>query len=475
MGLQRQDQPARCRPNAGKVLDLLRNDAPEAGKGKACGNSYIPKSHKCSVNRTKSALVTAGKIAAVAGLVAGGVYVTKKIRSKPLTMEEWRNSPNSARNKQKLTPEQAQKITDEAIAGGNKWDVQEDINARRFQAECGLGLGKVLAPAKFDAQIRTPRCQAGEGAFGTYFVHPKEKYGVKLYRGDEDDVQWEFDRLDRAHGAGVNVPEPLYMNSVKDADGDLRTQTLVLSHMKGYKTIEKLYPESYGTAMNAPDIVKVKIAREFRKLHIEGLAHGDIHGGNIMAHPRSKKTAIIDFGYSTAIDDRYNPHNSRSGVDNLLIDLRRLPKFLGFDDSAAQDFLERQKGVIENIQTQALNYSREYDKYELGIKRYHDILETELLYDTRKPRSRFISGADQPRIPGLTRRILTANANTMERGMLLHFGANTAAKDLGVKPLKLWLALKPERDAAKAARANLLKIQPFGTPLPDPGFSEWKD
>ncbi len=48
-----------------------------------------------------------------------------KSRSKPLTMDEWRNSPKSARKNPKLTPEQAQQITDEAIAHNHKWDVQE--------------------------------------------------------------------------------------------------------------------------------------------------------------------------------------------------------------------------------------------------------------------------------------------------------------------------------------------------------------
>ena len=54
-----------------------------------------------------------------------------KSRSKPLTMDEWRNSPKSARNNPKLTPEEAQQIIDEAIAHNHKWDVQEKINARR--------------------------------------------------------------------------------------------------------------------------------------------------------------------------------------------------------------------------------------------------------------------------------------------------------------------------------------------------------
>jgi hypothetical protein len=52
-------------------------------------------------------------------------------RERPMTMEEWRDSPESARNNPKLTPEQAQCIIDEAIEGGQIWDVQEKINARR--------------------------------------------------------------------------------------------------------------------------------------------------------------------------------------------------------------------------------------------------------------------------------------------------------------------------------------------------------
>ena len=62
--------------------------------------------------------------------------MAKHIRHKqrPMTTEEWANSPQSARNNPKLSPEEAQRIADEAIAGGQIWDVQEKINARR-QAE----------------------------------------------------------------------------------------------------------------------------------------------------------------------------------------------------------------------------------------------------------------------------------------------------------------------------------------------------
>ena len=397
-----------------------------------------------------------------------------------MSMDEWRKSPQSARNNPKLSPERAQQIADEAIAGGQKWDVQEKINARRqaeLNTECGLGLGKVLAPAKFDALIPKPRCQAGEGAFGTYFVHPSEKYGVKLFRnGDEDDVGFEFDMLDRARAAGVNAPDPLSMNAVRDIDGEIRSQTLVLTHMKGYSTINRLgWSDGQGRATRAPLITKVKLAREFRKLHTEGLAHGDIHSGNIMASAVSKKPALIDFGYATNLDS-YHPGHGRSGIQNLMVDLNRLPEFLGLPGNG-REFRARYKGVIDNIKTQATNWdkgvqrSQSWDRFEVGVKRYHDALERELLGQEglNLPRSRFISGADQPRIPGLTRGILTANVNTAQREIAelkLARGdrpsfLNSMAKGLGVKQASLQRALQPERDARLAKQLR----QPFGTPL----------
>ena len=468
------------RADAGKVLGLVRIDAPKGGKGKPCGESFIPKNNKCSkksASPTNSKLQTAAKVALAAGVLAGGAFLAKHIRNKqrPLTVTERRELPDSARNNQRLTPERAQKIADEAVAGGQKWDVQEKINARRRAMECGAGLGKILAPAKFDAAVPNPRCQAGEGAFGTYFVHPSEKYGVKLYRnGDDDDVSWEYDRLDKAHGKGVNVPQPLGINAVKDEDGDMRAQTLILSHMKGYKTLGSAHPDAYGTAANAPAIVQVKMLREFRKLHTEGLAHGDIHGGNIMVHPRSRKVAIIDFGYSTDIDDYSHPVHYRDGVQNLMSDLRRLPLMVGYAEREATDFTDyRYKGVLDNIETQARDYNRSWDKFEIAVNRYHDALETDLLWgEGRMPRSRFVSGGNQPRIPGLTRRILTAQRGPTERAAFendIKFrptAIKSEARRLGVKPHRLFMALKPEREARLARERQ----QPFGTPIRGTNF-----
>jgi len=457
------------------VLGLAHLDAPQPDKGKRCGKSFIPRNAKCSKSTgllTAADLKTVAKVALGAGAIAGGLALAKHIRNKqkPLSMEEWRNSPDNPRNNPKLSPEDAQRITDEAIAGGQKWDVQEQINARRkaeLDAACGLTAGKLLAPTKFDALVAKARCQLGEGAFGTYFVHTSGEYGVKLFRDPgESTAGWEFDRLGKAKAAGVNVPEPISINSTTNRQSGDNVETLVLKHMGGYQESVNLYPSQDYSLSGAPLIVKLNAAREFRRLHTEGLAHGDIHGGNILVNPRSKRVALVDFGYSTDIGDYDHPLHNRNGVDNLLADLNRLPTFLGENGNA---FKAQYSGVFDNIEQQANNYSNSWERYELAIKRYHDALEGWLLTDTAKPRSRLVRSINQPRIPGLTRGLVEANANTFQREAMA-FAAEpgmdpqllqAAADRLGVNQARLFLALKPERQARAARR----RAQPFGTPL----------
>jgi tRNA A-37 threonylcarbamoyl transferase component Bud32 len=377
--------------------------------------------------------------------------------------------------KNRLSPEAAARITDEAITSGQKWDVQEKINARRqaeIDAACGLLGGKTQAPVKFDAAVPKPRCQAGAGAFGTYYVHPSKKYGVKVFRDPDSDVDMEFDLLDKAHAAGVNVPEPLHRNAIMDEYDEVRTQTMVISHMDGYKSASDIYPHADdGTIGAAPLILKVKAARQFRLLHAEGIAHGDIHNGNILINPRTKKVGLVDFGYATELDGPGHPNSYRTGVQNLMSDLNRLPDFLGFSHAEVQQFTKRYKGMFAHIEDRAeaaaSNYSSNWESYELAVKRYHDALEQHLMAQDRLPRSRFVSSIDQPRIPGLTRGLLVANANTGQRGAMARMAVQptllqVGAKHLGVKTQRLIKALEPEISSQRRLR----RARPFGTPFP---------
>jgi len=97
----------------------VRADAPEGGQGKPCGASHIPKAHKCSKKTgllTAANLKTAAKAALAVGAVAGGAYLAKRGM---MSMEEWRNSPESARNKPK--PVRVQRPTPRRAGPVSSW------------------------------------------------------------------------------------------------------------------------------------------------------------------------------------------------------------------------------------------------------------------------------------------------------------------------------------------------------------------
>lgn len=460
----------------------VRVDAPERGSGKPCGASYIPKQKKCSkpveqtgstINPTSTgAARIATTVAASAALVGGAVLLRRKFK----TPDDWRSSPQNPRNRPKLSETQNRRIVDEAVQANDKWPVQEQINARRKADLCrGDSLEKTKAPTKLDAEVRKPRCQLGAGAFGTYFVHPSRKYGVKLFReSDSDMASWEFDRLSKAHAAGVNAPEPLAINST---NRDI--STLTLRHMEGYDTVANAISHGGYTMGDAPLIARLKLSREFRKLHVEGLAHGDIHGGNIMINRTRNKVALIDFGYSTELSDYGHPSHHRSGLKNLSYDLHQLPSYLGLKNDGVQ-FVNKYDGVIENVLKQAdySNSNNDWDLYEVAVNRYHDLLELTLRQEAGvfKPRSRLLSAADQPRIPGLTRKLVEARWKTPERkvleqmlqspvrnGRFVISGSREReiAAQAGLTPRRLRAGLTPEQRARLARK----RAQPFGTPL----------
>lgn len=79
----RHHRPRRRRLDAGKVLGLVRIDAPEGGKGKPCGASHIPKDYKCGRTETGGShkQVVAPTIAAglsISAVIALGVVLNKK-------------------------------------------------------------------------------------------------------------------------------------------------------------------------------------------------------------------------------------------------------------------------------------------------------------------------------------------------------------------------------------------------------------
>ena len=386
-------------------------DAAPTVKGKPCGQSFIPKTNNCTKSRTEakkstSGTATAAKVALTAGLLAGGAALLKN-RKKPISLADWRKSPKNPRNKPKLSPEEANRISKEAVAKGKKLDM----------ARPGCSLKKT--DSRTDA-FTPAKSKCASGAFGTYYVHPSKKYGVKTFTevlGDEADPGFEFDMLGKAHYAGVNVPEPLAMNSVARGDGEDRVETLIMTHMDGYKTLAKArehgnFPtirvsDRYGDMVEMPRLIQLNFAREMKKLHMAGMSHGDLHTGNLMYKldgKDAKKIGIIDMGYAMDMDTANHPIHGREPQENLLNDMRRIEDMLGIEKEIRPI---KKRGLGNLIEETAIDYGRRWETYELAVSRYYDVV-FRLINRNGSPRSKLLNSVEQPRIPGLNKEILRA-------------------------------------------------------------------
>jgi serine/threonine protein kinase len=301
-----------------------------APKGKKCGESYIPKGNKC----TKGQLPIQGelfpkvaKIAAVAGLATGAAFVLKN----------------------KISDTDADRIISEAIEGGKKWDVHENLKKRG--GDC-----------RTDAKKKA-RCRVGGGAYGDYYVHTSQEYGVKVTKeADQEAVYYEANMLEYAHSTGAPVPQFIAQ----------RGNAIVMQHMKGYKTVDDVFGgHKILFDKNTPVDVKLQFLEGTKKLHAAGIAHGDLHNENVLYNPETKKLAFIDWGYSGEIEDSFgrNPSRDMPGSSILQMELSRLPASLGLDNQISQKFSRR--------------YSTAFDKaledpqknYDILLNRYYKDLE----------------------------------------------------------------------------------------------------
>lgn len=428
-----------------RATKKTRSDAAKGGDGlgKPCGASFIPKDQKChkGEGRRGEALRTAGKVALGLGALAGGLAIANKVR----TLADWRKHPDNPRNKPpSLDAKQADRIIEQALAKGDKAQWQERINARRkaaIEAACRATLGKVNpSTPKLDAY--TPedktRCYVGGGAFGSYYVHPSREYGIKHYRDPDDssyqDIEREFDMQSQAHWLKAPVSEPLA----------IRSRTMVMQHLDGYKEAQSAFG-SYVLGENSSASVgsRAKILKAFLPLHLDGMAHGDIHGGNVLFNPKTKKVALVDFGYATQrgdhpYDSNSYPAHNRSGAQNLRWDLVRLPQLLGLDENPR--FMSRWSGtldLIENIaEGEHSGSGQDWDVAERAIKRYYAGMADELRRQAGvyTPRSKMIADIDQPRIPGLTNAILKPRFKEEHRVQMRDYlGYDTKIKEMAKK------------------------------------------
>jgi serine/threonine protein kinase len=302
-----------------------------ATKGKKCGESYIPKGHKCIKGQLPiqgELFPKVAKIAAVAGLATGAAFVLKN----------------------KLSDTDADRIISEAIEGGKKWDVHENLKKRG--GDC-----------RTDAKKKA-RCRVGGGAYGDYYVHTSQEYGVKVIKEDDQDaIYYEANMLEYAHSTGAPVPQFIAQ----------RGNAIVMEHMRGYKTVEDVFGgNKILFDKNTPVDVKLQFLEGTKKLHAAGIAHGDLHNANVLYNPETKKLAFIDWGYSAEIEDRFGANPSRgysSGSEILQRELLRLPMSLGLDNQLSQKFSRRYNTAFDK----ALEDPQK--NYDILLNRYYKDLE----------------------------------------------------------------------------------------------------
>lgn len=505
--------PAPPKPRT-RAVPPRKDAADEPAKdGKPCGKSFIGKNEKCSkatstAHSNDPSVVKAGAtMAGALALIAAGGFLYSRIKGArgPISGAEWRSNPNNLINKPRLSNNAIQKINKEAIEKGEIWNVQTAINDRRKEAlaivcKAKGFIGKAIG-GRGDAYEKA-RAGCGEGAYGLYFVHPSKKYGVKKFKDEGYDnqvlVDDEFDNMGAARLAKVNVPEPVATNYTKESfDGGGRSHTLTMTHMDGYKPIGDVYGGGRSLPdVGAPLIARLQVLREFKKLHLEGISHGDIHGGNVLINPRSKKAAIIDFGYSRTLQQMEHQVTQLNGVENLRGDLINLPRYVGVskhtvgydvNDTANElEWLRTSRGMRDNIEKLAEeiadgNGYDAWDKYQVGIRRYYDFMERDLLSEVSKPRSKFIKSTTQLRITGLNREVVKAVIPTDQRKqLLLHKELNKErlqelAKKAGLKEGELAQGLRPEaKEVQRLNRTNnTLERRQFKNTKAKEELNEW--
>ena len=311
----------------------LRADA--GPKGQPCGASYIPKAHKCNKRggaaATSSTAEKVAKIAAVAGVIAGGALIAhkwNKLDDQGLAEALQANNDISKRTRagDDLDPERA------------------ELRARREARQlkhCSAavprgdeGLGKPPAAARLDAKKACNRTVGEDSAYAQILLHPdgKRVFKVPVLKQYSDNMLQvlgvsrttaervartdatemainEFQHLELAQQSGVSVPTPYAIQP--------KTGVISMEYIADAKLLRE-----YNTAGSNPlerNIVRASVLDQMRRLNRAGIAHNDPHPGNFMIKPGGRAT-VIDFGLATSL--RHSTPDERGYVlDNIQDDM----------------------------------------------------------------------------------------------------------------------------------------------------------
>jgi tRNA A-37 threonylcarbamoyl transferase component Bud32 len=310
----------------------LRDDA--ATRGKPCGASHIPKAHKCSKGRsaasTSETANKVAKIAAVAGVVAGGALIAHK----------W----NKLDDQGLAEALQANKDISKRTRAADDIDPERaELRARREARQlkhCGAAaprgdssLGKPPAAARLDAKKACSRTVGEDSAYAQILLHPdgKRVFKVPLLKKYSDNMLQvlgvsrttaeraalreatemaanEFRHLQLAQQSGVNVPTPYAIQP--------KTGVISMEYIADAKVLREY--NKAGSGVMERNRVRTNVLDQMRRLNRAGIAHNDPHPGNFMVGPNGKVT-VIDFGLATSL--RHSPGERAYVLDNIQDDM----------------------------------------------------------------------------------------------------------------------------------------------------------
>jgi serine/threonine protein kinase len=142
---------------------------------------------------------------------------------------------------------------------------------------------------------------------------------------------------------------------------------------------------------NTPKEIKKNFITAVRAMHIEGMAHNDLHMGNVMVDNVSRRVKLIDFGLASLRSDDDTFRGER-GSRLLRKELESIPDMLNFGKTGSKIIRTKYEDalqLVEDIADAETGYyhrknhgwAREeyldrlgWDKAEFIINRYYDNL-----------------------------------------------------------------------------------------------------
>ena len=384
VALHRQDEPPR-RPDAGKVLGLVTVDAPEGDRGKPCGQSHIPKGSKCHKNGavlSNNTLRTAATVALTAGVIAGGVAIARK----------W-----NAKDQQQL---------DEALKGGKTWDVYDrklkedatdpEVALLRQQREaqerkyCGLNEGKTKA-GRSDAFQPCSRQIGDVSAFGKIYLHSSGKVCFKVPTGNQNISQQrailaadnEYIHLGLAQKAGVTVPKLISMN---------HNNIIKMEYISDAVTLRDFLKNGDRSRFRN---ISDDLFKSLHKMHQAGIAHRDMHSGNILVTP-DNRAHIIDFGLARSghingLSEPFTRASLTSDMHRSILLMNALNDFSFQNGDEIETWVRSKNPVVWKLDSQK-NSTLDDKSLRNIVDSFYADLHRAITFKRQQPKSRLLPG-----------------------------------------------------------------------------------